>query len=491
MGPWKSRVGFDETGAAVSGLFAIEGSPTHPHSPPVLPIVDNIVGWFGTVGILEALRRRASEGGSYKVTVSLTRTVLWLLSLGAFDKGYAQATAGSSDEHAYVAPDLFTAETPLGTYQGLTDQLVLSRTPGAFRTVIEPRGSSKARVMVGPGRMSAAAKPRVVIIGGGFAGIAAARSLQHADAEVLIIDRRNHHIFQPLLYQVATAVLSSAEIAAPIRQLEVRQRNLNVLLAEVTGVSLADSTVDAAIPGVGLRKVAFDYLVVATGSRPSYFGHDEFARFAPGLKDLSDAETIRAKILSAFELADATEDEDERERQMTFVLVGAGPTGVELAASMADLVQATLRNNFHQIDPAKANIVLLDGASRVLPTFSAQASGEVSDRLQKLGVKVITGAKVETVDENGVLAGGRRIPSATVLWTAGVVASPIPGMLDAQTDRAGRALVDSFLRVSNAHRVFVVGRCGFGHARRASGSGCGAGRNSGGAVLPGGRSGTN
>jgi crotonobetainyl-CoA:carnitine CoA-transferase CaiB-like acyl-CoA transferase len=142
-GPWKNRVGFDETGAAVAGLFAVEGTPAHPHSPPVIPIVDNVVGWFVTVGVLAALRRRAAEGGSYKVTVSLTRTVLWLLSLGAFDKAYAQATAGSSDEHAYVAPDLFTAETPLGTYQGVTDQTVMSRTPGSFRTVIVPRGSSK------------------------------------------------------------------------------------------------------------------------------------------------------------------------------------------------------------------------------------------------------------------------------------------------------------------------------------------------------------
>src|SRR5262245_31315217 len=191
-------------------------------------------------------------------------------------------------------------------------------------------------------------RKRVVIIGGGFAGLAAARALRHADVDVFLIDRRNHHIFQPLLYQVATAVLSSAEIAAPIRQLEAKQQNVRVLLA-ITSVDIASRTVEAAAPGVGVRKIAFDYLVVATGMHPSYFGHEEFAQFAPGLKNLTDAETIRAKILGAFELAAMTDDDGERARQMTFVLVGAGPTGIELAGSLAELVKVTLRGNFHRI----------------------------------------------------------------------------------------------------------------------------------------------
>jgi NADH dehydrogenase len=300
-------------------------------------------------------------------------------------------------------------------------------------------------------------RKRVVIIGGGFAGIAAARALRHADAEVVVIDRRNHYIFQPLLYQVATAVLSPAEIAAPIRQLEAKQRNVTVLLAEVTGVDVASRTIEAASPGAGIRRIAFDYLVVATGMRPSYFGHDEFARYAPALKSLGDAETIRAKILGAFELAATTEDEDERTRQMTFVLVGAGPTGVELAGSLAHLVKVTLRGNFRRIDPAKARIILLDGAKRVLPTFSESVSRMVTKRLGKLGVKVVTDVKVETVDEKGVIAGGSRILSATVLWTAGVAASPVPKMVGTKTDRAGRALVDPFLKVVDAPAVFVVG----------------------------------
>jgi NADH:ubiquinone reductase (H+-translocating) len=301
------------------------------------------------------------------------------------------------------------------------------------------------------------ARKRVVIVGGGFAGLAAAHALRHADADVVVIDRRNHHIFQPLLYQVATAVLSPAEIAAPIRQLEVNQQNLSVLLTEVVGVDVASRTIVASSPGVGARKIAFDYLVVAAGMHPSYFGHDEFARYAPGLKTLSDAETIRAKILGAFELAAMTEDEGERARQMTFVLVGAGPTGVELAASLAHMVNVTLRGNFHRIDPAKASIILLDAGKRVLPTFAESLSRKVTKRLEKLGVEVVTDVKVETVDEKGVIAGGSRIPSATVLWTAGVAASPIPKMLGSKTDRAGRALVDPFLKVVGAPGVFVVG----------------------------------
>jgi NADH dehydrogenase len=254
---------------------------------------------------------------------------------------------------------------------------------------------------------------------------------------------------------VATAVLSPAEIAAPIRQLEAKQRNATVLLAEVTAVDVDSRTIDAASPGAGVRKVAFDYLVVATGMRPSYFGHDEFARYAPGLKNLGDAEAIRA-ILGAFELAAMTEDENERARQLTFVLVGAGPSGVELAGSLADLVKVTLRGNFRRIDPSKSTIVLLDAGNRVLPTFAEALSRRdpAPDEARRQGPDRSQG---RTVDEQGVVAGGKRIPSATVLWTAGVAASPVPKMLGTKTDRAGRALVDPFLKVVDAPGVFVVG----------------------------------
>jgi NADH dehydrogenase len=300
-------------------------------------------------------------------------------------------------------------------------------------------------------------KKRVLIVGGGFAGIAAARALKRANVEITLIDRRNHHIFQPLLYQVATSVLAPSEIAAPIRQLEAKQKNLSVLLAEISGIKLGARTVEAVCPGIGNRKLEYDFLVIATGMRPSYFGHDEFARFAPGLKSLNDAETIRTKILGAFELAESTDDEQERARQMTFVLVGAGPTGVELAASIAQLAAVTLRKNFRKIDPAKSRIVLLDGGARILPTFAESLSQKAAKRLTKLGVEVSTGVKVEKVDDRGVIAAGTRIPSATVLWTAGVSASPVVKMLGTTTDRAGRALVGAFMDIPEAPNVFVVG----------------------------------
>jgi NADH:ubiquinone reductase (H+-translocating) len=298
---------------------------------------------------------------------------------------------------------------------------------------------------------------RVVIIGGGFAGIAAARALKRCDAEVVLIDRRNHHIFQPLLYQVATAVLAPAEIAAPIRQIEEKQKNLAVMLAEVTAIDLNSRSVNLSYPTSGTHKIAFDFLIIAAGMQSSYFGHDEFARYSPALKNLNDAEIIRTKILSAYELADLTDEEGERSRLLTFVLVGGGATGVELAASMAQMAAVTLRGNFRHIDPAKTSIVLIEGGNRILPTFAESLSRKAARRLEKLGVKVLTGTKVEKVDEQGVVAGGKRIPSATVLWTAGVTASPVVKTLGFPTDRTGRLPVDSFLMVPGVNGVFAVG----------------------------------
>jgi NADH dehydrogenase len=300
-------------------------------------------------------------------------------------------------------------------------------------------------------------RKRIVIVGGGFAGIAAARALRRCDADVILIDRRNHHIFQPLLYQVATAVLAPSEIAAPIRQLAVRQRNFNVMLAEVTGVDLNSRSIAASCPGIGVHKIPFDYLIIAAGTLPSYFGHDEFAEYAPGLKSLSDAETIRAKILRAYELADETDNENERARQMTFVLVGAGPTGVELAASIAHLAAVTLRRQFRRIDPAESSIFLVEGSKRILPTFAESLARKAARRLEKLGIKVLTDVKVEKVDAEGVVANGTRIASATVLWTAGVAPSPLVKMLGAKTDRAGRVSVGPYMNVPDVANVFVVG----------------------------------
>lgn len=300
-------------------------------------------------------------------------------------------------------------------------------------------------------------RKRVVIIGGGFAGIAAARALRRSNAEVVLIDRRNHHIFQPLLYQVATAILSPADIAAPIRQLGEEQKNLEVMLAEVTSVDSKSRLVNIADPTSGTRTIPFDFLIVAAGMQSTYFGHDEFAKYAPGLKNLSDAEAIRTKILRAYELAELADDERERARLMTFVLVGGGPTGVELAASMAHMATVTLRRNFRRIDPAKSSIVLIEGGNRILPTFAESLSAKAAKRLDRLGIKVLTGKIVERVDEQGVVAGGVSIPSATVLWTAGVAVSPVVKTLGSPTDRAGRIPVDPFLMVPGVSGVFAVG----------------------------------
>jgi len=229
------------------------------------------------------------------------------------------------------------------------------------------------------------------------------------------------------------------------------------MMAEVTRVDLSSRSLDTMSPVVGGRNIAFDYLVLATGMRPSYFGHDEFAKHAPGLKTLADAETIRAKILGGYEAAEATDDANERARQMTFVLVGAGPTGVELAGSIALMGSIALRSNFRRIDPARTSILLIEGGQRILPSYAESLSKKAAERLEKLGVTVMTGTRVEHVDEQGVIVAGNRIESATVLWTAGVAPSPILSTLGVTTDHAGRVCVGPFLEVPDKPGIFVVG----------------------------------
>jgi NADH dehydrogenase len=299
--------------------------------------------------------------------------------------------------------------------------------------------------------------PRVVIVGGGFAGINAAKALRACPVDVLLIDRRNHHIFQPLLYQVATAVLASADIAAPLRQLGEKQANLSIMMGEVIAVDRHAKTVTVAPPGLPQQVIPFAYLVVATGVHANYFGRDDFAAHSQSLKTLTDAESIRGRILGAFERAEQTADAADRQRAQTFVLVGAGPTGVELAASIAQMALVTLKDNFRRIDPALTRIVLLEAGLRVLPSFDESLSSKAADRLRTLGVEVLTTTRVDEIDAGGVVFGSRRIESATILWTAGVQASPLISLLGAKTDRAGRALVAPGLHLEGDPNLFVVG----------------------------------
>ena len=300
-------------------------------------------------------------------------------------------------------------------------------------------------------------RPRVVIVGGGFAGLAAAQALRKADAEVILIDRTNHHAFQPLLYQVATSALAPAQIAVPIRGVLGKQRNATVILGEVTGVDTDKRHVRVDTADRQGVPVAYDYLVLATGVRHSYFGHDEFEKFAPGLKTIADAVGIRNRILRAFERAEAAETPQAHRELLTFVLVGAGPTGVEMAGAIAVLVRSTLRSEFRRIDPAAVRIVLLDRAPRVLGTFAEDLSRAAQKRLERLGVELRLGVGADQIDADGVVAGGERIGAKTVIWTAGVAPSPVAKWLSAPADRGGRVLVRPGLSVPDRPEVFVVG----------------------------------
>jgi NADH dehydrogenase len=299
--------------------------------------------------------------------------------------------------------------------------------------------------------------PHVVIVGGGFGGLAAAKALKNASARVILIDRSNHHLFQPLLYQVATSVLTPGQIGSPIRNILRKQTNTTVVLGEVTGLDVekkcvfVDDTDRSGVP------VPYDFLVLATGVTHSYFGHDEFAAHAPGLKTLADAVAIRNGILQAFEQAEAEEDPSRHVDLLTFVLVGAGPTGVEMASAIAVLVRNTLKSEFRRIDPASARIVLFDAAPRVLGTFSEKISAAARKRLESLGIEVRLGHAVDQIDADGVIVAGERIFSKTVIWTAGVAPSAAGKWLKAPIDRAGRVRVQNDLSVPGHTEIFVIG----------------------------------
>ena len=297
----------------------------------------------------------------------------------------------------------------------------------------------------------------MVIVGGGFGGLAAARALRNAPVRVTLIDRSNHHLFQPLLYQVATATLAPGDIAAPIRHLLRKQRNVTVAMAEVTGVDVANRRVLVDYLGQADTPFEYDYLILATGASHSYFGHNEFAPFAPGIKTLADAESVRAKVLKAFETAEIEEDPSKHQDLLTFVLVGAGPTGVEMAGALAELRRYTLKSSFRRIDPQRARIILAEAGPRILANFPEELSRKAQARLESVGVEVRLGQAVKAIDEAHVLIGDESIPCRTVIWTAGVTPSPAGKWLNAPTDRAGRVRVQPDCSVPEHPEVFVIG----------------------------------
>jgi NADH dehydrogenase len=294
--------------------------------------------------------------------------------------------------------------------------------------------------------------PRVVIVGAGFGGLEAARALAKAPVEVVVVDQQNHHCFQPLLYQVATAALSPAEIAWPVRALLRRQSNAHVVLARVTAI---DSV--AKVVKTDSVSLPYDFLVLATGATHSYFGHDEWEPFAPGLKRIADATKIRARILLAFERAELTEDKDARARLLTFVVIGGGPTGVEMAGAIAEVARETLRSDFRRIDPRQSRIVLLEAGGRLLASFPESLARYAERTLKKMGVEVLTSNLVVGCDANGVTTDKQRIEGATLIWAAGVISSPAAAWLGVAHDRIGRVLVNADLTVGALSDVFVIG----------------------------------
>jgi NADH:ubiquinone reductase (H+-translocating) len=303
--------------------------------------------------------------------------------------------------------------------------------------------------------------PQVIIVGGGFGGLSAARALRRAPVRVTLIDRRNYHLFRPMLYQVATGLLSADEIAGPLRSILSRQENIEVLLDEVTGISSKQRIVH-----LKQRDLAYDFLILATGIRYNYFGHDEWRPFAPGLESLDDADLIRGKILLAFERAEAIASKsqalgeaptEEIRRLLTFALVGAGTVGVEMAGTLAEMSRMTLAHDFRHIDPKSARVLLYEAGPRILPTYPEALSLKAQRHLESLGVEVFTNAAVTSVDSEGIVAGGQRIPAGTVLWGAGVLAPPAGRWLGAETDKSGKIMVEPDLSVRDHPEVFVIG----------------------------------
>ena len=298
---------------------------------------------------------------------------------------------------------------------------------------------------------------QVLIIGGGFAGLAAARGLAGAPAQVTLVDRSNHHLFQPLLYQVAMAGLAPSDIAEPLRALLARQANAQVLLADVRRIDVAARRVLAVGPDGAERSLPYDRLIVAAGASHGYFGRDDWEPFAPGLKTLGDALEIRRRVLSAYEQAEWTDDDDARRALTTFVVIGGGPTGVELAGSLAEIARTTLRHDFRRADPSQARVVLLEGGPHLLGAYHPDLRERAREQLRSLGVEVQLGAKVTGIDAGGVDIGDQRLAARTVVWAAGVRGAPLAASLGVPLDRAGRVVVGPDASVPGHPEVFVVG----------------------------------
>src|SRR5579863_6302293 len=300
--------------------------------------------------------------------------------------------------------------------------------------------------------MNLKATPQVVIIGAGFGGLNAALSLAHLPVKITLIDRRNHHNFQPLLYQVATAGLSPGEIATPIRWIMRKHRNVEVLLGEVDELDL-----ERRVAKFDDREISYDYLIVAAGASHAYFGHDEWEPLAPGLKTIEDALEIRRRVLLAFELAERQAASGGAQVQLNFVIVGGGPTGVELAGTLSEIARRALADEFNSIDPTRTRIILLEGGPRILPAYPEDLSRSAEDQLRRLGVEVHTSTMVTGVEPAAVVMGETRLPAVVILWAAGVAASPLGKKLGAPIDRAGRVLVNPDLSIPAHREVFVVG----------------------------------
>lgn len=294
--------------------------------------------------------------------------------------------------------------------------------------------------------------PRVVIVGAGFGGLQAAKALNNVAVQVTVIDRNNHHLFQPLLYWVATAGLSPADISSPIRRVLRKQKNTEVIMAEVTGVDVQSQRVL-----MGACSQPYDYLILATGARDNYFGHAEWSKYAPGLKSIAEATSIRSHILRVFEIAEVEPDPEKVRELLTFVLVGAGPTGVEMAGAIAELSHKALAKDFRHIDPTSTRVVLIEALPRILSPFPEKLACKAHRALNHLGVEVRTGVPVDLVDAHGVVAGGQRIASRTVVWTAGVAASAAGTWLEAEVDRGGRVKIKPDLSIPEYQNVFVIG----------------------------------